>query len=162
VSKAPYPISDTEKISWKQALKDACIEILHERIGHIEQAMLEARESANSEEKSSAGDKYETSRAMGHLAQEMQSKQLEDAKQELDSINRLNTTGINTFVSIGAVVICGDFIFYISLGLGSTEIYGHKVTLLSPKAPIATLLYQKKKGDAFVFNGKTIEILDVF
>jgi hypothetical protein len=157
-----YPATDTEKISWKQALKDACLEILHERIAHIEQAMLEARESANSEEKSSAGDKYETSRAMGHLAQEMQSKQLEDAKQELDLIKRLNIASVHTSISPGAVVICSDFIFYISLGLGNTEVNGHKVTLLSPKAPIATSLHQKKRSETFVFNGKTIEILDVF
>jgi transcription elongation GreA/GreB family factor len=162
VDRTGFPITDIEKLSWKHALKEACIEIIHERILHIEQAMLEARESANSEEKSSAGDKYETSRAMGHLAQEMQSKQLEDAKQELDLVNRLNATVVYTSVSTGAVIISSDFIFYISLGLGNTEMNGHKITLLSPKAPIATLLYQKKKGESFVFNGKTIEILDVF
>ena len=156
------PKTEEQKLAWKQKLKDACVKMLHERMAHIEQAMLEARESANSEEKSSAGDKYETSRAMGHLAQEMQSKQLEDARQELDLINRLNTTVIYTSISTGAVVICNNFIFYISLGLGQTEVEQHKVTLLSPKAPIATLLHHKKKGDSVILNGKTIEIIDVF
>ena len=156
------PITTEEKLKWKQLLKDACAGILHERMANIEKAMLEARESANSEEKSSAGDKYETSRAMGHLAQEMQSKQLEDARQELDLINRLNITTLYNSASTGAVVICRNFIFYISLGLGQTEIESNKVLLLSPKAPIATLLNKKKKGDSFVFNGKTVEIVDVF
>ena len=136
--------------------------MLYVRIANIEQAMLEARESANSEEKSSAGDKYETSRAMGHLAQEMQSKQLEDARQELDLINRLNTTTVFTTAATGAVVICPDIIFYISLGLGNTEIDGQKIMLLSPKAPIAAALYQKKTGDTFVFNKKTIPIQQIF
>jgi len=156
------PKTEEQKLAWKQKLKDACVKMLHERMAHIEQAMLEARESANSEEKSSAGDKYETSRAMGHLAQEMQSKQLEDARQELDLINRLNTTVIYTSISTGAAVICNNFIFYISLGLGQTEVEQHKVTLLSPKAPIATLLHHKKKGDSVILNEKTIEIIDVF
>ena len=157
-----YPSTDTQKMAWKLALKNACIKLICERIANIEQAMHEARESANSEEKSSAGDKYETSRAMGHLAQEMQSKQLEDAKQDLDAINRLNATGLHTSAVTGAVVMCSDIIFYLSLGLGTTEIDGHKVTLLSPKAPIAVLLHQKKAGDTFVFNKKTMEILDIF
>lgn len=154
--------TDEQKLVFKQALKDACIKILNERIANIEQAMLEARESANSEEKSSAGDKYETSRAMGHLAIEMQSKQLEDTRQELDFANRLNTTILYTTISTGALVICSNFIFYLSLGLGNTEIDNTKVMLLSPKAPIAALLHQKQKGDTFVFSAKTVEILDVF
>ena len=159
---AGYPTDDKDKLLFKQALKDACIKLLYKRMAHIEQAILEARESANSEEKSSAGDKYETSRAMGHLAQEMQSKQLEEAKQELNQINRLNTVSLFTSVATGAVIVCTDFIFYISLGLGQVEVDGQKVTLLSPKAPIALMLLQKKAGDTFVFNKKTMDILVIF
>lgn len=154
--------TDTQKLAFKQELKNACLKIVYDRIANIEQAMLEARESANSEEKSSAGDKYETSRAMGHLAQEMQSKQLEDAKRELDFINRLNTTTLVTSVSTGSVVICQDISFYLSAGLGNAIIEGHKVMLLSPKAPIAGLLLHKKEGDTFVFNKKTIQIQTIF
>jgi len=157
-----YPVTNEQKLAWKHGLKEACLKLLHERMANIEQAMAEARESANSEEKSSAGDKYETSRAMGHLAQEMQSKQLEDARQELEQINRLNTAVLYDVISTGAVVICKNFIFYISLGLGNTEFEGHKITLLSPKAPIAALLHQKKKGETFVFNGNVVEIVDAF
>ena len=159
---AEYPKTDIEKLAWKQALKQACLNIIFERIAHIGQAMLEARESANSEEKSSAGDKYETSRAMGHLAQEMQSKQLEDAKQELELINRLTVDRLNAEAITGSVVICNDFIFYISLGLGHAQMDEQKVMLLSPKAPIANLLFQKKAGESFKFNSKQIQILDVF
>ena len=157
-----HPTNTEQKLTWKQALKNACLKLIHERIAHIEQAMLEAREAANSEEKSSAGDKYETSRAMSHLAQEMQGRQLEDARQELDFINRLNTTDIFTMANTGAVVICPDIIFYISLGLGNTIVDGCKIMLLSPKAPIAALLYQKKEGDTFVFNKKTNQVLSIF
>ena len=157
-----YPKSEIEKLAWKQALKQACLHIIFERIANIEQAMLEARESANSEEKSSAGDKYETSRAMGHLAQEMQSKQLEDARQELELINRLSSDKLSNEATTGSVVICHDFIFYISLGLGHTHVGEQKVMFLSPKAPIASLLFQKKAGESFNFNSKHIQILDVF
>jgi hypothetical protein len=99
---------------------------------------------------------------MSHLAQEMQGRQLEDAKQELDFINRLNTTDIFTAANTGAVVICPDIIFYISLGLGNTLVDSYKVMLLSPKAPIAGLLYRKKAADTFEFNKKTIQIQSIF
>jgi hypothetical protein len=162
VNKEAYPAIEAEKLKWKELLKEACIKILFERTAHIENSMAEARESANGEEKSSAGDKYETSRAMGHLAQEMLSKQLEDARQEIELINRLNTSALNSSVSAGAVVICPGFIFYVSLGLGNIELHGHKVTLLSPKAPLANLLHHKKPGESFIFNSKSTQILDVF
>ena len=156
------PTNDKQKSSFKQLLKEACLKILLDRIGNIEQSILEARESANSEEKSSAGDKYETSRAMGHLAQEMLSKQLEDARQELEQVNRLTPATLSNSVSAGAVVVCNNFVFYISLGLGSSQIENIKVTLLSPKAPIAALLSGKKAGESFIFNHSEIKILDVF
>ena len=162
MSVAEYPKTEIEKLAYKHALKQACLKIIFERIANIEQAMLEARESANSEEKSSAGDKYETSRAMGHLAQEMQSKQLEETKQELDLINRLSDDRLTSEAITGSVVICNDFIFYISLGLGHAFVGAQKVTLLSPKATIATLLFQKRAGESFNFNLKQIQILDVF
>jgi hypothetical protein len=154
--------TDIQKLEFKQALKNACLKIIFDRIANIEQAINEARESANSEEKSSAGDKYETSRAMGHLTQEMQSKQLDEAKYELDFINRLNTTTLVKAAGIGAVVVCGDINFYLSAGLGNAIVEGNKVMLLSTKAPLAGLLLHKKEGETFVFNKKTIQIQSVF
>jgi transcription elongation GreA/GreB family factor len=155
-------LTKEQKLEWKRQLKTACIKILEQRSNTINQAMKEAQEAANNEEKSSAGDKYETSRAMGHLSQEMQSNQLEEAKHELGIINTLNTEVLCEKAGFGALVICKDFTFFIALGLGTTMVNGQKMVLLSPQAPIANLLYHKKAGDSFVFNAKTTLILDLF
>ncbi|MDB5240215.1 MAG: hypothetical protein JWP57_840, partial [Spirosoma sp.] len=47
----------------KQALHARCRHYVQQRIDTARQAMEAAQESANSESKSSAGDKYETGRA---------------------------------------------------------------------------------------------------
>ena len=156
------PLTKEQKLERKQQLKDNCVKILEQRINTINQAIKEAQEAANGEEKSSAGDKYETSRAMGHLSQEMHSNQLEQAKQELAIINTLNTETLHDKAGFGALVICKDLAFFIALGLGTTEVNGQKIVLLSPQAPIANSLHHKKAGDSFVFNTKTTLILDVF
>ena len=43
-------------------------------------AMNAAQESANGESKSSAGDKYETSRAMGHLDRDMHARMYQQTR----------------------------------------------------------------------------------
>src|SRR6185436_8562980 len=124
--------------------------------------MKQAQDAGNSEGKSSAGDKYETSRAMGQLDRDMNAKQLEEAKRELAYIHALAVDEIQDSVAIGSVVICKDFLFFISLGLGSAKIDGQNIVLLSPQAPVATQMNGKKPVETFIFNGKTIAIVDVF
>lgn len=151
-----------QKLKLKQQLKTACSDILQQRIFNAQEAMQQAQESANSEEKSSAGDKHETSRAMSQLDRDMHAKQEAEAKQEMQLLYRLNADVLNDNVKAGTVVICKDHSFFISLGLGTIQIEQQKFISLSPKAPIAKALDMKKAGDHFLFNGKTIEIMDVF
>lgn len=155
-------LTEQQKLDWKQQLKDACITVLQDRIQTIEQAIEDAQEAAKGEEKSSAGDKYETSRAMAHLNSEMNARQLQQAREELATLLALNTSVILSQVATGAVVVGKENTYFIALGLGRTTINGQKITLLSPLAPIAAALLQKKAGDTVLFNGKTEEIVEIF
>lgn len=155
-------LSSSEKLLFKQELKSACLEILAQRIATAEHAMQQAQDSANSDEKSSAGDKHETGRAMGQIDSEMNARQLSEAQKELIIVQAISTENICEKVISGCVVVCKDFLFYISMGLGSHVMNGKKVMLLSPKAPIAGFLMNKKAGDKFSFNGKQVEIQEVF
>ncbi|CAN5378577.1 hypothetical protein BH11BAC1_BH11BAC1_24790 [soil metagenome] len=154
--------SITEKLRFKKELRDRCISILEKRIATAKLAMQEAQESANSEEKSSAGDKYETSRAMGQQNRDLNARQLEEAQRDFAFANSLPGDSISDIAQQGSVVKCGQIIFYISLGLGSIEIQNQKIVLLSSGAPVAKLLEGKKKGDSFLFNGVPTSILEVF
>ena len=154
--------SPSQQLIFKQKLKSACEEILQQRMLTATQAMEQAQESANSDEKSSAGDKHETGRAMGQIDSEMNARQLEEAKREWGIIHAMDPEILLRQAGNGAVVECGDFIFFISLGLGTKEVDGKKVVFLSPLAPIAKLIAGKKAGDTFLMNGKTMTIKNVF
>ena len=147
-----YNSNDIEKLALKKRLKQHCVEIIKTRIIANEGAILNAQNNANSEEKSSAGDKYETSRAMSHIEKDMLSRQLVANQHEL--ITLLNIDVNHTYASAvaGSLILCGAFSFFIAAGLGKVNFETMYVYLLSPQAPIAKMLIDKKKGDTIVFN----------
>jgi hypothetical protein len=155
-------LNEAGKIQLKRSIKEHCVNIVQERMNNIQQAMRNAQESANSEEKSSVGDKYEVGRAMGHLELEMLSKQMDEAQHDLSIINALNPDLLHAEVSAGSIVVSDEAVFFILLGLGAMTINEQKIIVLSPVAPLSLSLLQKQAGDNFMFNKKTLAILDVF
>jgi hypothetical protein len=139
-----------------------CEDILINRIETSALAMKQAQESANSDDKSSAGDKYETSRAMGQRDSDMHAGQLGQATKDLEFIRTIQTIRLHNQIGPGSVAVCKDLTFFMALGLGAVVVNGKKVILLSPLAPLAGALKMKKTGDRFQMNGKDLEILDVF
>ncbi len=154
--------NDLAKLAFKKKLLQSCILILEKRIAVAHEAMQQAQEAANSEEKSSAGDKYETSRAMGQLGRDMNAKQLEEAQRDLAFVNSLSPDRLNDSAQPGSVVVCEEIIYFISLGLGTIEVQDKKVIMLSSNAPVAREIHGKKAGDSFEFRGSKTKILDVY
>ena len=156
------PQSKEDKLTWKQKLIHLCINLLELRIQHAELAMEQAQESANSSDKSSAGDKFETSRAMGHLERDMNAKQAAEAIRDLGFIKSIQIDKIYSDVTLGAIAICNGQCFFVSTGLGPHKLNDTEVVFLSQKAPFAVALISKKAGDSFSFNGKDFNITEVF
>lgn len=144
----------------KENLLNACKALLQERIAHAEKAMKAAQESSNSEDKSSAGDKYETARAMGQLDRNMNAKQLAQAQQELNDLHKIELQPFQT-VKTGAVIFSKTDCYFIAVGLGPITVDDHKVILLSPKSPLALAMWGKKKGDTVSFNRQNLIITDI-
>ena len=151
-----------EKLSYKNELKAICISILSERIDAARQAMNSAQESANSEEKSSAGDKYETGRAMSQRERDNYAARLEECQIEMNLLQSMDVSKIYDEVNNGAVMCCGDAIYCIATGLGIIPVSDSKVAVLSPKSPFAAAMRGKRVGEKAVFAGKDFLISEVF
>lgn len=143
---------------YKIKLKKFAEEILQQRIETAKMAMLNAQDAANSEEKSSAGDKYETARAMGQLDREMNAKQYEEAKRELSLLQNLYVLEPSSVVIPGSFVKTNKGDFFICSGLGIHSVEGKKVGFLSVKSPLAIPLLGKSAGDSFQFQGQSWKI----
>ena len=151
-----------EMIAFKTRLKKAGELLLTERIAITKSAVDNAQEAANSEDKSSAGDKYETGRAMGHLEKDMYARQLAENIRELDKLQKVNTDIIYATAQTGAFIRCQQCSFFIATGLGKQVIDDQTIFFLSPDAPLARLLLYKKAEDRFPFNKMDVVILEIY
>jgi hypothetical protein len=155
-------VTEPEKIAFKNKLKLAGQQMIGQRITAAKTLINNAQEAANNEEKSSAGDKYETARAMNQLEKEMHTKQLAQQNNELALLNAVKTDVIYSLVTPGACIESDGMIFFIAAGLGKQTVEGKPIIFLSPQAPLAKQLQHKKAGDHFVFNGKEITITAIY
>lgn len=132
------------------------------RISNSLTSVQNAQEAANEEEKSSAGDKYETSRAMSHIEKDMHAAQLENNRMELAILDKIDCNSISNQVSTGSIVQCGETVFFVAAGLGKITFEDQLLLLISPHAPLAKLLFGKKVADRIEFNGKNFTITGLF
>jgi hypothetical protein len=150
-----------QRISSKSKLKHFCEQVINERITVSRAAMDSAQSAANGEEKSSAGDKYETSRAMSHLEKDMHARQLMNHLRQFALLQAVDVNRIYTSVAAGAFIQCGDVNFFIAAGLGKQLVDQVEIIFLSAESPLARQMMGKTIGDVIVFNGK-FSIVDVY
>ena len=149
-------------LGYKKRLYNIAVKILEDRIKVSHLAIANAQASANEEEKSSAGDKYETSRAMSHLEKDMYAKQLASNKNELAALLAIDCTKLYHSILPGTIINCGECKFFIAAGLGKIIFDEEIVYLISPKAPLSNLFYNKKIRDTILFNGKELVINEIY
>ena len=155
-------MNEPDKISFKNSLKQFCQHTIEKRITAAKEIIKNAQEAANSEEKSSAGDKYETARAMGHLQKDMHAKQLTEYVKELADLYAVNTGNICHHAMAGAFIQTATASFFIAAGIGKQMVEGKIIFFLSPHAPLAAILQNKKTGDSFFFNHNMVIVTDLY
>ena len=139
----------------KKQLHARCVAIVQQRIADSKQAMDAAQESANQEEKSSMGDKYETGRAMAQIARDQAAHQLDEALKLKHVLDQINPISSSTHIGLGSLAVTDQSHFYISISVGKLEIDGKEYFAVSPQSPIGKLLTNRKVNDSFVFNKQT-------
>ena len=117
-------------------------------------AMNAAQESANGESKSSAGDKYETSRAMGQLDRDMHARMYQQTREERKLVERIDDSLIYKKGALGALIKTSMGDFFLSVGIGNIKIDEKAIMIISPQSPIGALLMGKMVGDSFSFREK--------
>ena len=145
----------------KQQLHSLCLAYIEERIHGAHQAIQFAQASANEETKSSAGDKYETGRAMAQLEIEKNSTQLAEAQKLKQLLLHLDPFKIADTVQAGSLIITNHGSFYISIPAGQFTVEGEIYFAISPASPIAQKLLGLNVGDKFGFNKKEFEVKQI-
>lgn len=142
----------------KQKLYALCQEHVQRRIQDISQALKEVQQSADEETKSTAGDKYETARAMAQNEMEKLNAQLQENRKLQQVLEQIDPLRGAPVIQLGSAVKTTQGNFYIAVSAGALGQGKEAYYAISPASPIGTRLMGQKVGSEFQFNQKTYRI----
>jgi transcription elongation GreA/GreB family factor len=145
----------------KKELHKLCAAYVRGRMDTATQAINAAQQAANEETKSSAGDKYETGRAMAQQETDRNKAQLNEANKLMVALNYINAGIISETALPGSLVITNNGKFYIAISAGTLILNGDAYFAISPASPIGLILSGKKACDEFILNGKQYRVESV-
>ena len=145
----------------KREIASVCKKIKMENEANLIQAISEAEQSAN--EYGQPKDRYDSYRAQLSNKRDMLAQQLNKVQEEIALLDRIDLTRACVSAGFGAVVITPVQKVFISIGIGKIKLNdGSEFYAISAVVPFAKAIRDKRKGDVFEFNGKKLEIIDLF
>jgi transcription elongation GreA/GreB family factor len=135
--------------------------LLEQRLHNAQAAMEAAQASANDQGKSSAGDKYETARAMGQLDREMHATQWKKAEQELLFFDRIAHLPAAQRIGPGALVQTDSAWYLVAVSVGFFEVEGQRIGGISAQSPLGQQLQGKAVGEQVAWGQQRYIILSV-
>jgi hypothetical protein len=148
-------------IDLKKKLYQECLVYVQNRIDVAKSALDDAQAAAHDETKSSAGDKYETSREMIQQETDRHMAQLNEANKLKVALSMLGPNGSAEAAEPGSVIITDNGNFYLSISAGLITIDSGKYYAVSPASPIGLKLKGLKPGSNFTLNDKSYLIKEV-
>ncbi len=145
----------------KEKLYNKIMTLIDERIASAQLAIASAKESRDSETKSSVGDKYETGRTLMQQEVEKNRIQLHKAEKIKTELENIDLRKKFNKVEFGSLVSDGKIMYFISTALGKIDVDGKSCFCISLASPIGKALRNKCVGDKISFMGKTIEIVEI-
>ncbi len=145
----------------KEQLYNLCIAYVQNRMQAAEDAFRAAEQASNDDTKSSAGDKYETGRAMMQQEKDRNTIQLNEASKLMVALNLIGTKNTSPIVETGNLVITDNGKFYLAISAGTWVVDGVSYFAVSPASPIGMKLKGLKVGDGFELNGKGYVIEEI-
>jgi len=142
----------------KKNIKKILLEKLHAQldtqIETAQAAINSAKESKNNETKSSAGDKFETGRAMMQIEQEKNELQLSKTFQLKNLLQQIDIEKESETVVFGSLVTTNRGKYFIAIGIGKIEIENEIYFVISLDSPVGKLLLGKSVGEEIEFRGQ--------
>jgi len=138
---------------FKQHIINACKSHLENKILSLNTIIKEVSESSNSESKSSAGDKHETSKAMMQLEIEKLGTQLKEAELQLSEFEKINFSKTIQTIEQGSLVETNKGYFLIASSIGKITVDDKTIFVISSKSPLAVAFSGKQKENNVSFNG---------
>lgn len=148
-------------MSNKKEIIEHCRILLVEKLGELKNQVNELMQDAESDSKSSAGDKHETARAMMQLEQEKLNRQISEFQKQEEALNNIRTDVENDEVRLGSLVKTDKGTILIAIPLGKVTITDESCMVVSPISPIGQALMGLKVKSKMEINGNSFKILSI-
>jgi transcription elongation GreA/GreB family factor len=123
--------------------------------------MVNAQQAANEEGKSSAGDKYETGRAMMQIERDKAAQQLDEALKLKSITDQISIDAVSGKVILGSLVITNSKKIFVSIGMGKMMLDGEEFLVVAPSSPLGKALMGLKEHDEILFNKERFTVLQI-
>lgn len=131
--------------------------ILEKSLEEARREYILAKESRDSDTKSSAGDKFETGREMMQREMDKLSALVDNTLNSIAKLDRLTDLPAAVVISEGSLVVTDLETYYISIGYGKLD----DVYAISIESPLGIELKGKKVGERIEMRGRKITIKSI-
>ncbi|TXD95464.1 GreA/GreB family elongation factor [Gillisia hiemivivida] len=149
------------KIKMKEELYKKCEGYLEEKIARISHSIQDLELALTNESKSSAGDKYETSREMINIEIHKLSTQLQQFQKLQVTLELAKRNAATEIVKMGSLVEATNAIYFICIPIGEVIVGDKKAYVIGAGSPIGQALIGKSVGDSFSFNAVSGTIVSI-
>lgn len=131
--------------------------LLEKSLEEARREYILAKESRDSDTKSSAGDKFETGREMMQREMDKLSALVDNTLNSIAKLDRLTDLSAAAVISEGSLVVTDQETYYISIGYGKLD----SVYAISIESPLGVELKGKRVGECIEMRGRKITIKSI-
>ena len=146
----------------KEIVLAQCQLQISQKLNLLHKGLRDLLESAGSETKSSAGDKFETGRAMLHIEQDHVRRQIAEALAQKAVLDSIVPGGVPERAGLGTLIRASGSYYFLSTALGKIEVEGNSLIALSLQSPLGSKFAGQQPGASVTMNGKTMVIEELF
>jgi transcription elongation GreA/GreB family factor len=153
----PAPMNPIDK----QAVIEACIALLQQKLASLEQTQAEQLNDSASQGKSTAGDKHDTAQAMVHLEQEQNNQLWQETTRQLQFYLQPRWRESCTKGGPGALITTDQGHYLILNAIGKVQVNDAFVMTLSAASPLGQAMMEKIVGQIIQMPRQEMHILAI-
>ena len=146
----------------KSEIYGACVLHQKEKIEELQNAIDKVQESIIGEENSTAGNKFETARAMGQEELDRLNQTINHAIRDMNILNQIDGDKPCGSAQLGALIETDKKKMYLSVGIGKVELGSETIFAISASSPIGQQLMGMEAGGTVTFAGKKEKIVKIY
>ncbi|MBN2668944.1 MAG: GreA/GreB family elongation factor [Bacteroidales bacterium] len=145
----------------KERILQTLIEQIEQKLAQLKFAIDDIKVSRNDQTKSSAGDKYETSRAMMEQELLKLETQKQQSLQQLQHLSKIDLNKTHDKVAFGSLVESTNQFYFISIGYGKITVDDKTIFVISLNSPLGKALEGKEKGETVMFKNLRVKLFTI-